>query len=599
MRCLIRFLSRGPTGSLQTRDRLFDGDELTLGRATDQVLHLKDRRVALQHARLVRREGQLVVQALSTAGVLVNGSVRRESRLLPGDELRIGANILRIIEPDVASGAAFAFSFELDPEARAEEAQTAPVPRRLSETGLGMRAWSWLLFLGILLGALLIPASGLFDPEWQATLRESPLPDDRLWLSGPLADPHQIVNASCEACHQQPFVQVRDSACLDCHASHLREHAPELGGVLAAVRRSSCTDCHREHDGTAWLVRQDDALCATCHRDLPALAGARYEHRPATDFLRDHPPFRVTTVQAAPGALSGSERVVQRGLPGPAFTDPSGLIFPHELHLDPAGLEVAGGPVVLDCGDCHQPDAGGARFAPVQMTAHCADCHRLDFDPAEPERQVPHGPIERVLTTLDEFYARRYLEEFADPLATARPAAGQRRPGPPLTAAAREAALERARAQAELVARDLIERRSCANCHEISVDEGAPPAARWRLQPVVLTTAWMPAARFSHQAHGTSLTPCASCHAAATSGTSADILMPEITVCRDCHAGSSVPRGASNLLASGCATCHSFHQDTAPLWHQTSAAWPAAGADQLLRWPAGATQAMERSGSLP
>jgi predicted CXXCH cytochrome family protein len=584
MRCLIRFLSRSHSGALETRDRVFDGDALTLGRATDQVLHLKDRRVALAHARLRRRDRQLVIEALTTAGVLVNGAAIRESRLAPGDVLQVGANVLRIIDPPADGPEVdFAFTFELDRAARAEEAVPPPMPRRLADTGLGMRGWSWLLFVAVLAGALVIPASGLYDGDWQQRLRESPLPDDRLWLSGPLADVHQVVNARCEACHQQPFVQVRDAACLDCHAVTLRQHAEDFDGLLAAVARGSCTGCHREHDGSAWLVRSDDALCADCHRDIRAVAGAERAHRPASDFLREHPEFRVTTLslQPAPGTAGphpGWRREARRELPGGNFAEASGLKFPHDVHLRVDGIEAPLGNVVLACADCHQPEPGGARFAPVSMQAHCRDCHRLDFDPAFPERQVPHGPASGVLTHLLEYYAKRYLEEFADPLNIARPAAGQRRPGAPLTAAQRAAALERARAESVAVARDLIERRSCVHCHEVSVNEDAPLERRWEVRPVLLTTAWMPAASFSHQSHGTSLTPCTTCHLAADSGSATDILMPALADCRACHAGSSPPRGAMNLLASGCATCHSFHQDSAPPWH---------GGGGLARWPAG------------
>lgn len=586
MRCLIRFLSRGHSGALETRDRVFDGDALTLGRATDQVLHLKDRRVALEHARLVSREQHLVIEALTTASVLVNGAATRECRLAPGDLLQVGANLIRIIDPPADGPEVdFAFTFELDREARAEEAVPPPLPRRLAETGLGMRAWSWLLVVAILTGALLIPASGLYDADWQKRLRESPLPDDRLWLSGPLADVHQVVNAQCEACHQQPFVQVRDAACLDCHAVTLRQHAEDVDGALAAVARGSCTDCHREHDGSDWLVRRDDALCADCHRDIRAVAGPDRVHRPATDFFLEHPEFRVTTLglvaaTGVTGPYPGWRREERRGLPGNEFSEASGLKFPHDVHLRTDGIEAPLGNVVLACADCHQPEPGGARFAPVRMQAHCIDCHRLDFDPAFPERQVPHGPANGVLTYLLEYYAKRYLEEFVDPLATARPAAGQRRPGAPLTAAQRAAALERARSETVTVARDLFERRSCVHCHEIAVSEDAPLESRWEVQPVLLTKAWMPAARFSHQSHGTSLTPCTTCHLAEGSGEAADILMPVLDDCRSCHAGSSPPRGTANLLASGCATCHSFHQDAAPLWHGAGARlpqWPVTG----------------------
>ena len=83
----------------------------------------------------------------------------------------------------------------------------------------------------------------------------------------------------------------------------------------------------------------------------------------------------------------------------------------------------------------------------------------------------------------------------------------------------------------------------------------------------MLTQSWMPEAHFGHGRHGTALTPCATCHAAQTSKDARDILMPAISVCRDCHVGSGGAR-KDNVVASGCMTCHSFHRDTQPLWTQ-------------------------------
>ena len=80
-----------------------------------------------------------------------------------------------------------------------------------------------------------------------------------------------------------------------------------------------------------------------------------------------------------------------------------------------------------------------------------------------------------------------------------------------------------------VVAKDVFERRMCADCHVVErVDR-----EEWRVQPVKLTQQWMPAANFDHAAHGTSLTPCSTCHAAEKSREAAEILMPGIKVCRD------------------------------------------------------------------
>jgi hypothetical protein len=578
VRCLIRFLTRSAAGAVETRERVFEGEALTLGRATDQVLQLKDRRAALEHARIARRGDHVTVTALGQAGVVVNGSLAREARLAPRDTVQIGANLLRIIE--APPGFDLAFTFELDPGARAEEAAGQAAQLRIGDSLLGMRSWSWLLFVGVLALCLLIPGSGLLDPAWRDRLRATVLPADTAWSAGPLASVHHVVAGKCETCHERPFVRVRDDACLACHGAQLRDHAPEIIEAGHALDRARCTDCHREHDGSTLLVRTDDATCALCHAGIEAVAGAESTVGDASDFGTDHPDFRVTLLLMTRAAGAHWEQGTRRGRPGEAgLVEDSGLVFGHETHLDPDGIEGPAGDVVLACGDCHRPEPGGGRMQPITMERDCADCHRLDFEPADPERVVPHGDPAVVLETLVEYYSKRYLQGFPDPLAASQAARPLQRAGPPLTAADREAALEKARARATDAARDLFERRSCGLCHEVSRVESFNPAAGWLVRPVVLTRSWMPEARFDHGRHGTELTPCATCHAAEASDDARDILMPAIAVCRDCHAGSTGAPAATNTVASGCMTCHGFHRDTQPLWRDSrrAASAPTAG----------------------
>ena len=69
---------------------------------------------------------------------------------------------------------------------------------------------------------------------------------------------------------------------------------------------------------------------------------------------------------------------------------------------------------------------------------------------------------------------------------------------------------------------------------------------------------WMLKAKFSHAAHET--TPCADCHRATASSTSADVLMPTIADCRTCHQGEH----AATALPSTCIMCHVYHRDELP-----------------------------------
>jgi predicted CXXCH cytochrome family protein len=536
MRALIVFQRRSQAGAIERKERLFDGEAVTLGRATDQVLHLKDRRVALRHARIVLRDGRPVISTRAPGGIVVNDTLCREAALAPGDEIRIGANVLRLLEPP--AGIDLAFSFELDAEAAAAES-AGPEPYRLDLDSIGLtrRGWSWLGFGATLLLALLVPASGVLDGDTQAGLRAGPLPDDGFWLSGPLSRAHHNVGERCETCHRQPFQRVPNAACVDCHATVGRHF--HVAGLVTELDTTRCAGCHAEHNEPATLIRRDDGLCVDCHADIEAVAGAIAKTENVTDFLDDHPSF----------------------LPD----EQSALKFPHDTHLDAAGIDGPEGKrVVMACADCHRPQADGRRMQPVTMEAHCADCHRLDFDPAFPDATVPHTNAKTVLRRLIEYYSRSFLELYPDPEATAAPARPVRVPGRVTDPRVRERLLQQARERAFTVARDLFERRSCHDCHEIRATGRADDP--WEVEPAELKDVWMPAARFDHGRHATELSGCDSCHDAARSSAAGDVLMPGIAVCRDCHGSGDPHRNPAGLVQSGCILCHGFHDTRHGPW---------------------------------
>ena len=589
MRAVIRFLSRGHAGAVEQRDRIFEGDAITIGRATDQVLHLKDRRVGLQHARILRSGDRVLISVSAVSGVLVNGAVRRDAEIRPGDVVQVGSNTLKFFAPPAGFDAAF--TFELDAAARAAEALRERPQLDIANTRLNRRVASWVLFIAIAALGLLVPLLAVRSPDARQTLDASFLPSDHAWSSGPLHSAHQNLASRCETCHEQAFVRVRSAACLECHGSSVHRHV----GTDAQVERldsTRCAKCHAEHNEPATLVRADAGLCVDCHRGLEQVAEASTAATRVTDFAREHPEFRVTllTPRSVTGAVN--EWALQRETLGAAgFREQSRLKFPHDTHLDPKGIKTPEGGVVMKCVDCHVPEAGGQRMQPVRMEEHCQSCHRLDFEPADPARQVPHGAVTRVVETLNEYYSARYLEGYPDPLANARPDRRVVRPGVQLSPAERARLLAAASDKAGRVARDLIERRTCQDCHVVEVaphpdpppegargkekraplplplaGEGRGEGIPWRVLPVLLTTQWMPKAHFDHARHATSLSDCDSCHAARKSHDAADVLMPRIAVCRECHSGTEGIRTAENRVASSCMLCHGFHVETNPLW---------------------------------
>ena len=553
MRTLIRFLTRTTGGTVETRDRIVDGDAVTLGRATDRTLHLKDSRVALEHARIYRSGGRTLITCKPPAQIIVNGTVRRDAELQIGDTVQIGANALRLIEPD--KGLDLAFTFELDATADAREGVVDRPRLSLNQLGMYKRRWAWIAFIAVLSLGLLIPLAGSIRKDGSETLRGLNLPSDHAWLPGPLHSSHATLNGRCEACHEKPFVQVRSEACLTCHSANLHTHVRPGTTAPVAMERLTCTSCHAEHEEPARLVQTDQRLCATCHGGNAISSAVAGSVLNATDFLLDHPDFAVRAQPSQPLERLKGE---------------SGLHFAHDVHLDPKGIKAPDGKVVMQCADCHRPEPGGARMLPVRMETHCASCHRLEFDPADPDRTVPHGDPKHVTDTLVEYYSARYLAGYPDPRAAAQPGRRVQLPSIALSSPERNRLLQLARARADEVARDVFERRVCVECHDV-LRVHAIEGATWQVAEVRRTDAWMPNAHFDHARHGTSLTPCSTCHDAEHSKKESDVLMPRIDTCRTCHGGERSHPGKASLIASTCTMCHSFHQAPNPLWMKQTA----------------------------
>lgn len=100
------------------------GTRLVIGRLPACDVSLSDANASRQHAELVRRDGEWwIVDLDSTNGTLVNGSLVRERRLLPGDRIDIGASRLEYgtEEPPPPAPAA-------DPEPAPDATQAAFYP---------------------------------------------------------------------------------------------------------------------------------------------------------------------------------------------------------------------------------------------------------------------------------------------------------------------------------------------------------------------------------------------------------------------------------------------------------------------------------------
>lgn len=559
MHCLLRRITRKSRSGVGHADETVDATSLTIGRATDQHLFLPDVHVALRHAVIRQTSGErFSVQARTPSGVQINGRTVQTGIVRVGDRITVGRTEIRLLKPPAGADLAL----EIDEAPMREGRQLDVGALSLRETWLRKRPWAWLLFLLVLGFGLGVPFAMIHDAPlprlpWSAPAESATptafawesLGGDRFWDSGPMSRAHGFFGRDCASCHVEPFRRVADTACLECHSDQ-RHHAdaPELLRA-AGLDEWRCADCHREHNGADALVATAPKLCTDCHA-RPGRTMPGSDMRTVNGFGGGaHPQFRVRLV--SPDDSGGFEW--HRLRLEPALAENNGLIFPHAVHLASAGIEGPEQIEVLECSSCHRPGPRGVDMQPVRFEADCRRCHRLDFEPNDPRRQLPHGEPELVLARLEEYYARVALAGgYRNPEAEPPEVVRRERPGgDALGERERRAALDWAERWAGTVATEVVEYRTCKTCHAIERRPGTPGG--WHVEPVALTQDWMPGHEFSHDPHlGMA---CTDCHAAGDSEQTSDVLMPGIETCGDCHGDA----GSSARIASRCIDCHGFH----------------------------------------
>jgi hypothetical protein len=204
------------------------------------------------------------------------------------------------------------------------------------------------------------------------------------------------------------------------------------------------------------------------------------------------------------------------------------------------------GNVVLTCRNCHRIEESGIHFAPVSMKETCqqSQCHVQYF--TEPvEEVVPHGPERDVMNRLRELYAKWLVDSPAESKTACEPVSG------PGDAARRnlDCVNNLARKNAAAFFKENLE---CGQCHEI--EPGGNNDVPWKIVPLHINRDYQPDAVFRHSMHDT--IDCTECHDKVNSKPSAEISMPAIEKCRECHAGNHPARGK---IRSTCDSCHRFH----------------------------------------
>lgn len=111
--------------------------------------------------------------------------------------------------------------------------------------------------------------------------------------------------------------------------------------------------------------------------------------------------------------------------------------------------------------------------------------------------------------------------------------------------AAGPSALEWASAQLPGAERIMFKQK-CEFCHTMTRAPDGPP----RVAPTAIPLRWLPHSVFDHGRHRA--IACADCHKATVSTHTTDVLLPSVTVCRECH---RVDGGARTR----CVECHLYH----------------------------------------
>jgi predicted CXXCH cytochrome family protein len=567
MKLLLVQLTRNKQGQAMRAQQTIVVDQLRVGRGTDCKLFLADPRVALHHA-TIGMGGGTVVDTRNTcfiqadAGVVtIDGGYERAARLKPGQRLGIGPFELVVLEREAGSDVDLALSWELvDPLKDDAEVVKQNFKVGLRNTWLSKRWFSWVGILATLALFLAWPVSNALNPTGRGENAKVAWTPDAAWDPGELATSHHAFGKDCAQCHATPFVQTANTSCENCHKTigwHFERNTKEAQAMHAAVFQkpgdeTRCADCHRDHKGPMGLIRQDSPLCTDCHANIKAQLPKTASPN-ISDFQKDHPPFRLSMLVPGKSGAEGIVRVAQAA----TLKEKSNLKFPHDVHLNKDGVRGQNGKRVMECKNCHVPDETGSRFKPTAMKEHCQECHSLEFEPKASNRQVPHGSVEDVIATVNEFYSQAVLADTPIDVVFNE---GARRPGERLNVAdpaRRLAALSWATKKADTITRELMEVRVCFSCHEINrvtVGEGKQQTVSWKVAPIAVTQHWLPKSRFPHVQHNPY--ECKQCHSVEKSKSSSDLAIPDLKNCQSCHAGNVTTTG---MVRGTCETCHGFH----------------------------------------
>lgn len=533
IRCLLTQVTRNQHGQAIRQERQLHGDLLAIGRSAECQIRLPDHRISLHQATIQHGDdGRLYIIGEESRRFEIDGHMVAHTTLIPGITITMGPYTMAV----TAMHGNDEISLDIELTTPAEPIVTPILPVTLADTGLSIRKPAfWLAGLIILL-FIVLPTAYSLHPGFHQLAGKYHLAFDEPLNAGNMSPGHRALSMKCDACHQTPFTPVSNQACESCHKT-VAHHIPDPVLHHKVFSATRCSSCHLDHRGRAGLIRHDTQQCVACHGNIKK----RHDETRLSDVhdFSGHPAFQLT-FKAETGGQDKRVRQSDRS----QLVEHSGLKFSHREHFDKALIELPGDRTRdIACADCHAPTEAGTGFKPMSMPLTCQQsrCHSLELTPPIEGRKVPHASEKVVMTMLRELFTSRAVNQ-ADQDGTAI------------------FDLKRARSWAEketnrnattLFTRE--EEGTCLECHEISHN----PKNReipWKVAPVNITEHWLPKAHFPHDKHSTAT--CTSCHDVLKSEKSADVAIPTINKCRECHVGS---KEAKTRISSTCETCHNFH----------------------------------------
>ncbi|PEQ10663.1 cytochrome C [Novosphingobium sp. PC22D] len=548
----LRSIDVTATGREIVRDTDLAGSAIIIGRSADCDIHLPDLALEARHARATLLEGGRVeIRALGTLGFSVDGTDTLHAEIDPQIGAELGFATYRITiareDGDVLLTVRKSASIGGDLEEKQGFSLAGVLPSK--------RWISWGFALVILLAFLAVP---IISHATRDVAARQKVIGDKAWSTGELSLAHHSLENSCESCHVDAFVSVRDETCKSCHKT-IHDHADRdkllaahgrqplgtrflysVGGIFGKEGQDSCSDCHTEHEGPVELQAENQQFCADCHADLKSnLAGTALGN--ASDFGKVHPQFSAAIVTDPQ-----TKTIKQVSLDSTPRED-NGLTFPHKLHLDPKGGvarmaanigdEHGYGSDGMQCKDCHHATKDGVRFVKVDMERDCEACHSLSFDEVGGQfRKLHHGDVDKIIAELNS-------ADISRPLPNPR-----RRPG--LYADGPYQFSFSAPVWQGLQWRTALSPRGvCGECHRPDFEDGKPGVL-----PVTLQTRYFHDGWFDHGPHKQE--KCATCHLADASTANTDLLLPGVKDCRTCHLGEDAK---APKTPSTCAMCHGYH----------------------------------------